>query len=131
MPKLSKTVNFYEDEKSFELNELVHTNAPGTYYLIKKDNFEEQKDFSNNQLYRANHPLGKLVIEAAKDENTPSVLVEFNLSGYDKKVASLEPYKHKRGTLALEHLIIDTQGSQEDFLIFSGKLDNDQILNQK
>ncbi|MEN9391139.1 MAG: hypothetical protein RL017_436, partial [Pseudomonadota bacterium] len=131
LPQFANDVKFNEDEKSFELQEPVQNNIPGIYYLIKKDNFEGQKDYTNNQLYRANHPLGKLIIDAAKNEDTPSVLVEFNLSKYDKKVAALEPYKNKFGTLALEHLIIDTNGSQEDFLIFSGKLENGETLNQK
>ena len=136
--KLTKNVKFNENEKSFELNEPIKNNSIGTYYLIKKNSFDQQKDYTNNQLYRVNHSLGELVIENAKKEVTSPVLLEFDLSNYGKeygynssiKVNSLELYKNQYGTLGLEHLIIYTNGYKEDFLIFCAKLDGGETLDQ-
>ncbi|HRG62636.1 MAG TPA: SNF2-related protein [Burkholderiales bacterium] len=130
LPQLAPKVEFDEDDKIIELNQQIQGIRPATYYMIKKDNWEEQQGYTNNQLYRLNHPLGELVINSAKAQTTPSVLLEFNLSNYGKQVNALEPYKNQTGTLALEYLSIETNGYHEDYLVFSGKLDNGQELTQ-
>jgi hypothetical protein len=70
------------------------------------------------------------VINAAKAEITSTALLEFDLTNYDKQVNALEAYKNQTGTLALDHLCIETNGYHEDYLVFSGKLDNGQELEQ-
>jgi hypothetical protein len=57
-------------------------------------------------------------------------MLEFDLSNYALQVNALEPYKNQIGTLALEHLTIDTNGYTEDYLVFSGVLDNGQVMEQ-
>lgn len=130
LAKLAPKTEFDEDEKIIELNQQIQGIRVATYYMIKKDNWEEQQGYTNNQLYRLNHPLGELVIKAAKDEATPTAVLEFDLSNYPKQVNVLEAYKNHSGTLALEHLIIETNGYHEDYLVFSGKLDNGHELTQ-
>ena len=130
LPQLAPKVEFDEDNKIIELNQQIQGIRPATYYMIKKDNWEEQQGYTNNQLYRLNHPLGELVINAAKAEITSTALLEFDLTNYDKQVNALEAYKNQTGTLALEHLSIETNGYHEDYLVFSGKLDNGQELEQ-
>ena len=130
LPQLAPKVEFDEDNKIIELNQQIQGIRAATYYMIKKDNWEEQQGYTNNQLYRLNHPLGELVINAAKAEITSTALLEFDLTNYDKQVNALEAYKNQTGTLALEHLSIETNGYHEDYLVFSGKLDNGQELEQ-
>ncbi len=130
LPQLAPKVEFDEDNKIIELNQQIQGIRPATYYMIKKDNWEEQQGYTNNQLYRLNHPLGELVINAAKAEITSTALLEFDLTNYDKQVNALKAYKNQTGTLALEHLSIETNGYYEDYLVFSGKLDNGQELEQ-
>lgn len=130
LPKLAPKVEFDEEEKIIELNQQIQGIRAATYYMIKKDNWEEQQGYTNNQLYRLNHPLGELVINAAKAEVTNNAMLEFDLSNYGKQVSALEPYKNQTGTLALEHLVIETNGYHEDYLVFSGKLDNGHELTQ-
>lgn len=130
LPKLAPKVEFNEDEKIIELNQQIQGIRAATYYMIKKENWEDQQDYTNNQLYRLNHPLGELVINSAKNETTPTALLEFDLTNYPKQVNALEPYKNHAGTLSLEHLIIETNGYSEDYLVFSGKLDNGAELAQ-
>lgn len=131
LTKLVDKVTFNEEDKSIELSQQIQGIRASTYYLIQKDSWEEQQAYTNNQLYRLNHPLGELVISCAKQEATPAAMLEFDLSGYGKQVNALEPYKNHYGTLSLEHLTIETNGYSEDYLVFSGKLDNGQELSQE
>ncbi|AUR51536.1 SNF2-related protein [Aquella oligotrophica] len=130
LPQLAPKVEFDEDDKTIELNQQIQGIRSAIYYMIKKDNWEEQQDYTNNQLYRLNHPLGELVINFAKAQTTPNALLEFDLSNYGKQVNALDAYKNQSGTLALEHLVIKTNDHNEDYLVFSGKLDNGQELTQ-
>jgi superfamily II DNA or RNA helicase len=130
LPKLVDKVVFNEDEKFIELGQQIQGIKPATFYLIQKESWEEQQGYTHNQLYRLNHPLGELVIKSAKAESTLPAMLEFDLTNYGKQVNALEPYKNQTGTLVLEHLIIQTNGYNEDHLVFSGKLDNDQELSQ-
>ena len=130
LPKLVDKVQFNEEDKFIELGQQIQGIRPSTYYMIKKDNWEEQQGYTNNQLYRLNHPLGELVINSSKAESTPPAILEFDLSNYALQVNALEPYKNQTGTLALEHLTIDTNGYTEDYLVFSGVLDNGQVMEQ-
>jgi superfamily II DNA or RNA helicase len=130
LSKLVDKVEFNEEDKFIELGQQIQGIRPSTYYMIKKDNWEEQQGYTNNQLYRLNHPLGELIINSSKTESTPPAMLEFNLSNYALQVNALEPYKNQTGTLALEHLTIDTNGYTEDYLVFSGVLDNGQVMEQ-
>ncbi len=130
LSKLVDKVEFNEEDKFIELGQQIQGIRPSTYYMIKKDNWEEQQGYTNNQLYRLNHPLGELVINSSKRESTPPAMLEFDLSNYALQVNALEPYKNQTGTLALEHLTIDTNGYTEDYLVFSGVLDNGQVMEQ-
>lgn len=124
-------ISFDEENKIIDLQQQFNGIRPNKFYLINKSDWENQQGISNNQLYRINHPLGEVVINNAKSLATPNALLRFNLSNYGKIVNLLEPYKDTRGIISLDYMKINTNDFNEDFLVFSGVLDNGESMPQE
>ncbi|MFD1000177.1 SNF2-related protein [Ohtaekwangia kribbensis] len=79
-------------------------------------------------LYRLGHPLAQRILAKVKSETISNVEVVFNVSKAQPKVSALEPYVGKTGDLALTLLTIEALDQIEDYLIFTARTDDGDIL---
>jgi SNF2 family DNA or RNA helicase len=115
--------------------------APGRYHLISKtaprpnqpdvlETAEEQREEYGSFLYRLSHPLGEYVIEQAKELETPTARVVFNVSRHPTRLHVIEALRGKHGWLALTALAIESY-EREEYLLFSAVDDHGRNLDQE
>jgi superfamily II DNA/RNA helicase len=124
---------FDHAENSFYLNqnpfsgENIHK---GPYRVGKKnigEKHETEEHDSNENLYRVRHPLAQKVISKSKEEIVPVKLLEFNLSGSDKRISILENLKGKQGWLQAKQISISSF-ELEDHILFAAVGDDGNTL---
>jgi len=115
---------------SFSLNDSPLPGVrPGTFTLNRKRDIRKDHGTpgTNNMegwdVYRLSHPLGEYCIDHGKALPAEPAHIEFDLSGYDAKLAVLEPLKGKSGWLILNRLVIEAL-EREEYLLLSGYTDD-------
>ena len=96
--------------------------ATGRYHLISKSNPHDENDIaeeSSRFLYRLSHPLGELVLEQAKQAETPIACITFDVSNHATRLHVVESLRGKQGYLTLSRQVIDSFETEE-YLLFSG-----------
>ena len=96
--------------------------ATGRYHLISKSNPHDENDIaeeSSRFLYRLSHPLGELVLEQAKQADTPIACITFDVSNHATRLHVVESLRGKQGYLTLSRQVIDSFETEE-YLLFSG-----------
>lgn len=83
----------------------------------------DANDTGDHHLLRLSSPLGTWLLDTAKGQVLKPAELRFDLSGHDKKISMLEPFKNKTGYLRVERLLIHTD-TDEDFLLVSGITDD-------
>ena len=119
---------------SFHLNDSPLPGVrPGTFTLNRKRDIRKDDGTpgTNNMegwdVYRLSHPLGEYCIEQGKALSVEPAHIEFDLSGYDARLAALEPLKGKCGWLILNRLVIEAL-EHEEYLLLSGYTDDGRGL---
>lgn len=131
---LDGRAQFDEANLSFHLNDSPLPGVePGTYTLnrkrdIRKTDDHPAPDTDAWNVYRLSHPLGEHCIDQGKALPAEPAHVQFNLTGYDARLAALEPLKGKSGWLMLNRLVIEAL-EREEYLLLSGYVDDGQRLD--
>ena len=131
---LDGRADFDETNLSFRLNDSPLPGVrPGTYTLnrkrdIRQDAGHPTADIDAWNVYRLSHPLGEFCIDQGKALSADPAHVEFNLTGYDARLAALEPLLGKSGWLILNRLVIEAL-EREEYLLLSGYGDDGQRLD--
>lgn len=79
-------------------------------------------------LYRMNLPLAEAVIARAAERELPPAVVTFDYGAHAGVISVLKPLVGQAGWLELSKLSVESFES-EDFLIFAGRTDDGQILD--
>ena len=120
---LNKSAKFDESDLSFELiNSPTHEILTGHYHLISKTSpraTDREESSYGSYLYRLSHPLGEYVIDEAKELETSSAKVVFNISNHPTRLHIVESLRGKTGFLTLKMLSVESY-EREEYLLFSG-----------
>jgi len=74
---------------------------------------------SADHLYRLTHPLGEYVLEEAKQLETPTAAITFDITNHPSKISVIEALKDQSGWLCLDLLTVDSF-QREERLVFTG-----------
>ena len=118
---LSGRASFNNSEFTFNLTDSPAPDiAQGTYRLKTNDRGARAGEI----LYQLNTPLAEWALEEAQQLPTPCREVTFDLSRYPKKISALAPLKGKSGCLTLERLSMTSEADCNEYLLFSGFVEN-------
>lgn len=135
---LEGRAHFDDAQLTFDLGEMPMPGiAAGRYHLITKSQSAasgqaeagKQVDYGNF-LYRLSHPLGEYVIDTAKNLNTPTARITFDVSNHPVRLHVIEAMRGNRGYLVLNKLAIESY-EREEHLLFSAIDENGQALDQE
>ena len=122
---LADRASFDDEHYRFTLHDSPIVEAPlGTYVLASQRHGGE----SAQCLYRLGHPLGRWVIEGAKDLQTPDARVRFSPSAADTRVSMAEQLAGERGVLTVDRLVI-RGAEEEEYLLVSGTRGDNASVN--
>jgi len=79
-------------------------------------------------LYRLNHPLAAAVINRAATRDLPAANITFDYAAHGGVISVLKPLLGRSGWLELSKLTVESFDT-EDFLIFAGRTDDEQVLD--
>jgi hypothetical protein len=131
---LDERARFDDKALAFDLEHPPHEDIPtGRYYLISKSHPRASEDGGEELslfLYRLSHPLGEHVIETAKQLDTPTSRIVFDVTHHPTRVLMVEALRGKSGYLTLSRLVVDSYESEE-YLLFSGFDDEGIALDQE
>ncbi len=115
---LRDKARFDDDKHDFMLVQPPKSDLkPGHYQLIRKDLSAEK--ISADHLYRLTHPLGEYVLEEAKQLETPTAAITFDITNHPSKISVVEALKDQSGWLCLDLLTVDSF-QREERLVFTG-----------
>lgn len=115
---LRDKARFDDDKHDFMLVQPPKSDLkPGHYQLIRKDLSAEK--ISADHLYRLTHPLGEYVLEEAKQLETPTAAITFDITNHPSKISVIEALKDQSGWLCLDLLTVDSF-QREERLVFTG-----------
>ncbi|QVL36751.1 SNF2-related protein [Aminirod propionatiphilus] len=117
------------DDQSFSFtlqNSPVARVSHGHYHLISKT----QENVSGEYLYRLSHPLGEHVLQEALKKPCSLAEVVFDITGHSTRIAVVERLRGQSGWLSLQHLLVESFGSEE-YLLFSGMDDRGNNVDQE
>ncbi|MEH6348393.1 MAG: SNF2-related protein [Bermanella sp.] len=121
----------FEGLHRFNLNELPQLASKsiplGAYTLTKS---EIGKDIEDAHIYRVGHPLAQYLIDDLGGQELTGAELIFDYSNNPQQSQSLEYLVGQRGELALYKLLINGADS-EDHLVFIGKSETGELLNQE
>lgn len=100
--------------------------SAGRYHLISR--VHPQAEGAGQFLYRLSHPLGEHVLAQARDANTPTAEIHFDISRHPTRIAVVEALRGQRGYLTLTRLTIESY-EREEHLLFSGFTDDGAPLD--
>ena len=125
---LQEQASFYPTKLMFELTSAPQgvKTQPGRYQLVNKDK-DWQPDEQAHK-YRLGHPLGEWVLESGRRLDAPVAELTFDLTGFGKKLSSLDAFKGQSGWLELNLLQI-TSFQFEEHLVFTAFSDDGQRLD--
>ncbi|WOB73987.1 SNF2-related protein [Achromobacter xylosoxidans] len=123
---LSERARFDEQSYAFSLNAPPTGIATGRYQLIRG---AAQPDMLAHA-YRLNHPLGEWSIEASLNAATPVATLKLDYDKHGARVSVIEKLRGKSGWLTLARLEV-TAFETTEALLFSGLIDNGQVLDQE
>lgn len=112
---------FDEPLLAFTLDKAPASHLPAGRYALKNPRAHEEH-------LHAGHPLAAWMIENAKAAALPDAELVFDLSGSGKNVTVLEPFRGKRGLLAVSRLSL-TALEAEDHLLCAGCTDTGAPLD--
>ncbi len=98
---------------------------PGVYNLNWKDAERDGEHF-----YRPDHELAQQIIQQALARPLEPAQLSFNYTGYGGNISLLDPLVGKSGWLEISKLTIESLDT-EQFLIFAGKTDSGQPLDEE
>ncbi len=127
--KLLVKAKFNDDDYSFDMIFPADEKFPftkGQYRLISKDKENVPGEF----LYRLGHPLGQWVIEQCKQDKLGRATLKFRYSEHPTKISVVEAMKGKWGWMTLQLLTLQSF-EKEEYLLFTGVLDDGTILSQE
>ncbi|HWR20372.1 MAG TPA: SNF2-related protein [Verrucomicrobiae bacterium] len=81
-------------------------------------------------LYRLRHPLAQRILEQAKSRLLAPAEIAFDLSQYDGKVSTLEPFRGESGALTLTLLTIESLDQAEDYLLLAAATEAGKPLEE-
>ncbi len=125
---LAPSATFTPATLSFELaSPPAGLHAPaGLYQLVSKN--KQLQPLAQAHKYRLGHPLGEWVLDSGRRLDTAPAMVEFNLSGFSKKLSSLEPLQGQSGWLELNQLQLSSF-QNEEHLVFTAFTDDGLLLD--
>ncbi|NOJ28359.1 MAG: ATP-dependent helicase [Nitrososphaera sp.] len=114
---------------SFQLKQSPVPNvAPGQFFLISRQQPQNDVATQNGQLYRLSHPLGEYVLEQAKSLTSPMACLSFDITNHSARIAVVEALIGQSGYLILKRLVIESL-EKEEYLLFSGLDSEGQTLD--
>lgn len=81
-------------------------------------------------LYRLHHPLAQRLLDQAKNRLLAPAEIAFDLSQYDGKVSTLEPFRGESGALTLTLLTIESLDQAEDYLLLAAATEAGKPLEE-
>ncbi|HOV94717.1 MAG TPA: SNF2-related protein [Spirochaetales bacterium] len=131
---LANSARFYNEQLIFDLEKSPSPHiARGRYHLVRKPSDTKQPEWAyetDRFLYRISHPLGEYVIGKAKNADCPPAEIIFDVTHHPTKLSMVEALKGEAGYLALQKLVIESY-EQEEYLLFSGFIDDGKPLDQE
>lgn len=91
--------------------------------------YELPRRSGDAHLYRLGHPLAQRILAKTKSEQINNLGVVFNASKAQPRVSALESYIGKSGNLALSLFTVEALDQVEDYLIFTARTDDGEILD--
>ena len=114
---------------SFQLKQSPVPNvAPGQFFLISRQQPQNDVATQHGQLYRLSHPLGEYVLEQAKSLTSPMACLSFDMTNHSARIAVVEALIGQSGYLILKRLVIESL-EKEEYLLFSGLDSEGQTLD--
>jgi len=125
---LASRAAFMPSNLTFQLSQPPSGTAvpAGLYQLVGKDKHQEVIEEAHK--YRLGHPLGEWVLDTGRRLDTALAAVEFNLSGFSKKLSSLEAHQGNSGWLELNQLQLSSFQTEEH-LVFTAFTDDGVLLD--
>src|SRR5690606_14154551 len=84
----------------------------GDYRLISAVRTADDAASEDAHLLRLTSPLGQWLLSKAKDQRLVPSLVQFDLTGHDRKVTMLAPFVGHLGWLRLDKLTLDSDARE-------------------
>jgi superfamily II DNA/RNA helicase len=127
---LADRAEFNDNKLTFELQAAPAGSnvAAGLYQLVSKD--KQWHPIETAHKYRLGHPLGEWVLDSGRRLSTPMVEIVFDLSGFAKKLSSLQPYQGQSGWLELNQLQLSSF-QNEEHLVFTAFTDDGERLDDE
>lgn len=127
--QLKSYAQFDDQQHRFQLKQNLINEAPlGNYQLISRSQKQNSTSGLNAHIYRLNHPLGEWVLDAAKNQATPSAQIVFDYSAHGAKISVIESLLGQSGILKLQRFSVEALERSEDHLLFAAVTENGQIL---
>ena len=127
---LTDRAEFNDNKLTFELQAAPAGSnvAAGLYQLVSKD--KQWHPIETAHKYRLGHPLGEWVLDSGRRLSTPMVKIVFDLSGFAKKLSSLQSYQGQSGWLELNQLQLSSF-QNEEHLVFTACTDDGERLDDE
>jgi hypothetical protein len=120
---LAGQARFDDAALAFDLDQSPRDAIPtGRYHLISKARPNAGADAAEDRtlfLYRLSHPLGELVVDRAKGNQTPAASIVFDVTHHPVRLHVVESLRGKSGYVSLIRQVIDSY-EREEYLLFSG-----------
>ncbi|MBZ5700464.1 MAG: DEAD/DEAH box helicase family protein [Acidobacteriia bacterium] len=126
--QLAGAAHFDDTALRFTLDKLPLGAPPvllGEYQFITHSNPRD-----GAHVYRSGHPLAEFLVSRASNRALSPAQVEFNYTGYGRKITLIERLLGKSGYLSLTKLTISAL-EQEDRLLFVGMTSDGEPLDQE
>ena len=114
------------DDRTFELQSPPVHAATGIYHLVARNGSEDPK----GHLYRLSSPLAEHLLEQARSRNLSPGHVELDLTGYGRRLSSLESLPVKSGWLSASYLQIVMDAGSEDHKLLHAVTDTGTVLDE-
>jgi len=79
-------------------------------------------------LYRIGHPLAQRILQQAKSRQLPPAEIVFDLTDYEGRVSTLQPYVGNGGSLVAIEFTVESLDTSEDYLIVAAMTDAGEAL---
>jgi adenine-specific DNA-methyltransferase len=120
-----------------ELHEQAEFHSDSSFVLhdspfpgIQTGLYDLPRRSGESHLYRLGHPLAERLIQQAKERDLGPAELVFAYGGHAGKISILKPLIGKSGWLTLSVLTVDALDQGEDHLLFAGRTDDGQTLDE-
>ncbi|MFC5872435.1 hypothetical protein SAMN05443633_104264 [Chryseobacterium arachidis] len=100
-----------------------------TFVLENGDKYTLNKAREDAKRFLVNGDIAQKIIQQGKKEKTPFAHLEFDLSSSKATYSDIQKLKSKKGIIKITNLEVSSEIESHSVLLFSGKTDADERLN--